>query len=327
MHKDLPLVSIGLPVFNGQNYIEEAIESALSQSYTNFELIISDNGSTDDTQKICERFKVKDKRILYQRLDKNYGAAKNYNRTFQMAKGKYFKWLAHDDKLMPTNLEKSVQVLEANADIVLCGSEKLKVDAHGEDIGNDDYQGLNLDDDDPIQRYSSLLEYFSSSFAKADFVFGLIRSSSLAKTQLIGNYTSADFTLLAELVLKGKFHVLKDPLFVRRFHHGMSMSVYNGYPQEAYNIPLSEKIKYKSHAEIAKWYDPKGKVRYIPHFKWLNELRRSIDENNFEKEDSIKLHLYAYRWFLKRFSKSIKKRFIGFMKLKSKIKSRTPNLA
>ncbi len=92
-----PLVSIGLPVYNGENYLEEAIRSILAQTYTHFELIISDNGSTDRTQEICEFYAERDLRIRYYRNKENLGAAWNYNQTFHLAKGKYFKWAAHDD--------------------------------------------------------------------------------------------------------------------------------------------------------------------------------------------------------------------------------------
>ena len=101
MKKRSPLVSIGLPVYNGQNFLAEAIESVINQNYPNIELIISDNGSTDNTREICKHYLNKhDDIISYYRYDKNYGASKNYNRTFQLAKGKYFRWLAHDDKLI-----------------------------------------------------------------------------------------------------------------------------------------------------------------------------------------------------------------------------------
>ena len=96
MHRDVPLVSIGMPVFNGEDYVEAALDSILTQTFTNFELIISDNASTDRTEEICNDFADSDDRIRYYRQEKNLGAAANFNRVFELSSGKYFKWAAHD---------------------------------------------------------------------------------------------------------------------------------------------------------------------------------------------------------------------------------------
>ncbi|MEM9339228.1 MAG: glycosyltransferase family A protein, partial [Bacteroidota bacterium] len=290
-----PLVSIGLPVYNGQNYLDQAIRSVLDQSYQNFELIISDNGSTDATPDVCLEFKNQDDRIVYHRFDQNYGASKNYNKTFELAKGKYFKWLAHDDMIAAESLTKSVEILESDQEIVLCGSAKTNLNAHGEVIDQFDYSDLHLTSGNTPSRFKSLLNHFAYTFTNADLVLtGLMRSDILKQTILIANYTSADFTLLADLILKGKFAVVNEALYKRRIHHGISTSVYNSNPKEALKINPKEKIIHKSHAEIAKWYDPKGKVRRIPHLTWLSELKRSIKKNSFKRKDSFSLLMMSY---------------------------------
>src|SRR5688572_10868700 len=96
-----PRVSIGLPVYNGENYLAEAIDSILAQTFEDFELIISDNASTDRTQEICEAYAAKDGRIRYYRSEVNKGSAWNFNRVFELARGEYFKWAAHDDYIAP----------------------------------------------------------------------------------------------------------------------------------------------------------------------------------------------------------------------------------
>lgn len=305
-----PLVSIGLPVYNGQNYLSQAIESVLKQSYRNLELIISDNGSTDETLKICKSFAKKDRRIRLNRFDENQGASRNYNRTFELATGKYFKWLAHDDMLDPQNIEKSVEVLESNPDCVLCGSAKKNVTFDGKVIDAFGFDGLQLTDDNTLSRFRSLLKHFSETFSNADLILtGLMRQDILKQTILIANYTSADFTLLADLILKGKFIILSEALYTRRVHHATSMSVYNDKPEEALKMGSLKKIKYKSHAEVAKWYDPKGKVRRLPHLTWLNELHRSIDKNDFTISEKAQLRMMSYQWFFRRTSKSFSDKF------------------
>src|SRR3954470_15735733 len=87
-----PLVSIGLPVYNGARYIAEALESLLAQTYTAFELIISDNGSTDATRSICEEFAARDGRVRYVRHETNRGLAWNWNHVFELSRRPYFKW-------------------------------------------------------------------------------------------------------------------------------------------------------------------------------------------------------------------------------------------
>src|SRR3972149_8539793 len=97
MSKINPRVSVGLPVFNGEQFLRQALDSVLAQTYPGFELIISDNASTDRTQDICEAYATRDKRIQYYRQSKNVGGGRNYNFVFEVSNGEYFKWLAHDD--------------------------------------------------------------------------------------------------------------------------------------------------------------------------------------------------------------------------------------
>ena len=101
MATDGPRVSIGLPVYNGDNYLAETLDSILAQTFTDFELIISDNGSTDRTEAICRRYAAQDHRVRYVRNPSNLGAARNYKRAFELARGEYFKWNGHDDPLAP----------------------------------------------------------------------------------------------------------------------------------------------------------------------------------------------------------------------------------
>ncbi len=116
----LPLLSVGMPVYNGQNYLAFTIEAILSQSFTDFELIISDNGSTDETEAICRAYAAQDARIRYERVEENLGAAYNFNRVFELARGRYFKWAAHDDYFTADYFERCIQVLEQNPAVVLC---------------------------------------------------------------------------------------------------------------------------------------------------------------------------------------------------------------
>ena len=112
MATDRPRLSIGMPVFNGEKYIRCALDSILSQTYKDFELVISDNASTDKTESICLKYKEQDNRIRYYRNKKNIGAPSNYNRVFLLSSANYFKWAAHDDMIAPEYIEKCMEILE-----------------------------------------------------------------------------------------------------------------------------------------------------------------------------------------------------------------------
>src|SRR5688500_17051747 len=108
-----PRVSIGMPVYNGANYLRRSIQCLLDQDYSDLEVIICDNGSTDDTEAICREFAQKDGRVHYYRNATNIGAAGNYNKVFELARGEFFKWQAHDDECHPAMMRRCVEALDA----------------------------------------------------------------------------------------------------------------------------------------------------------------------------------------------------------------------
>ncbi|UBF27329.1 glycosyltransferase [Kovacikia minuta CCNUW1] len=139
MSDRLPRVSVGLAVYNGENYIREAIDSILAQTFEDFELIISDNASTDKTQEICLEYAARDQRIRYDRADRNRGAAWNQNRVFELSTGTYYKLAAHDDVIAPDYLAKCVAVLDQNPAVVLCHSWTRSINEKSEiveDLGD-----------------------------------------------------------------------------------------------------------------------------------------------------------------------------------------------
>ena len=135
-NKELQKLSIGMPIFNGELFIHQAIKSILAQTFTNFELIISDNASTDSTREICEKFAKQDNRIRYFRQESNIGIHKNFNFVLKQAKNEYFAWAAVDDHLDNDYMEKNIKVLESDKNIVSSvgkiipiGTESLDIDS------------------------------------------------------------------------------------------------------------------------------------------------------------------------------------------------------
>ena len=125
MKKNNAKVSIGLFVFNSETSIKNALNSLLSQTYTNFELIISDNASTDSTPEICKEYLQKDKRIRFYQQKKNMGPWSNAMFVLEKAKFGYFMWAATDDIWQPTFIEKNIAVLESNHNVVGSTSDAI----------------------------------------------------------------------------------------------------------------------------------------------------------------------------------------------------------
>ena len=126
-----PTLSVGLPVYNGERYLAESLDALLAQTYADFELIISDNASTDRTAEICREYAARDPRIRYVRQPVNVGAGPNHNLLVPLARGTYFKWASHDDLYAPTLLELCVRELEEHPEAVLAHCREGFIDDAG----------------------------------------------------------------------------------------------------------------------------------------------------------------------------------------------------
>jgi glycosyltransferase involved in cell wall biosynthesis len=206
-----PLVSIGVPVYNGERFLAQALDSLLGQTLQDFELIISDNASTDGTADICSDYAARDRRIRYIRQGSNIGGARNWNFVALEARGRYFKWASADDFCDLRMLEKCVAVLNADPSIVLCHGRTCIVD---EETGErrpfaHDYSAL---DPRPSERFRTVLRSVVLNNAQQ----GVIRLDVLRRTGLDRPYPHGDLVLMAELALHGRFLLLPDVLFYRR---------------------------------------------------------------------------------------------------------------
>jgi len=207
------LVTVGLPVYNGQRFIAGALDALLAQTYTNFELIISDNASTDGTADICNDYARRDKRVRYYRNARNIGLSPNFNRVFRLASTKYFKWSTADDWVGPEMLADAVAVLESDPSIVLAYPKTTLIDeTTGVQQRYED--GLNLLQDDPVERFVTFLKNVRLSHHHQ----GLIRSDAVARTAMLRDHVASDINFLAELTLYGKFAEIPKYQFFRRFH-------------------------------------------------------------------------------------------------------------
>lgn len=209
---NVPLISIGLPVFNGEPTIAKALDSILAQDYKNLELIISDNASTDRTQSICEGYAKQDNRVRYYRNHTNMGVSPNHNRVFELSSGKYFSWGAHDVELMPGMLRKCIAILEQSAsNLVLVYPLCELVDTNGQPIVTNQIS-IASSDPRPDRRASKVirnLNYVTQHY-------GVFVSDLLRRTRLNGSYASSDYVLTAELAMLGEIRELPETLVRRR---------------------------------------------------------------------------------------------------------------
>jgi glycosyltransferase involved in cell wall biosynthesis len=226
----LPKVSIGMPVYNGERYLGEALDSLLAQTFTDFELVIVDNASIDRTAELCRSYTRRDDRVRYVRNRANYGAIYNFNNVFRLTTGEYFKWAAYDDVCEPEFLSRCLEVLDEDPGVVLACPRVTGIDedGHPTDIvtrpghGQEVMSGihLNLDpavsptDPDPVQRWRFMMRYLWWT----PHLYGVIRASVLARTNLHPYHFNGDHILLAELALLGRFHEIPEDLFHVRLH-------------------------------------------------------------------------------------------------------------
>ena len=226
----IPKVAIGIPVYNGENYLGDTLDQLLRQTCEDFEIIVSDNCSTDRTAELCRDYAARDNRVLYTRTERNIGGSPNFNRVFQLSRSPYFTWKAHDDQSHPTFLEKCVDVLDRDPGVVLSHTASITIDDHGDplpfDVGRGCYiynpGGYEVPPDtvhlaegpDPVARFAELLDenYFGMH------MYGVMRRDALAATELFRSYMPCERALLSELALIGRFVTLEDKLFARRVH-------------------------------------------------------------------------------------------------------------
>lgn len=277
MNQNQPLVSVGMPVYNGDHYLDSAINSILAQTFRDFELIISDNGSTDKTQEICRHYANLDSRIRYIRNEENLGAGWNFDRVAELATGKYFKWACHDDLCAPEFLQECVEVLERDPSTVLAYPKSLIIDEHGSEIKKyEDY--FHLQSPQPAKRFKSYLHLVRNGHLCHPF-HGLIRRNVIAQLLPLGSYPSSDLILLGKLVLYGKIYEVPSYLFYKRDH------------------PETSRRAHRAFRERIAWYDPakKGKL-HLTRWKWLREYIQVIYSAPINWQERIECNLYMLQW-------------------------------
>lgn len=212
--KTAPHLSIGLPIYNGEKYLTAALDALLGQTFEDFELIISDNASTDSSSDICRRYAQQDSRIRYIRQPANIGMAPNHNFVLGQARGALFKWASDDDLYAPSLLERCVGALEQHPQAVLAHSFSAMIDETGAVVGLFEYRTAADAPCAPDRFRSMLFDGWD------DYTYGVIRTKILHRIPVHNSYHFADRILNTAIALQGPFRVVPECLYFRREHAG-----------------------------------------------------------------------------------------------------------
>jgi len=257
-----PVVSIGLPVFNGENTLREALGSLLEQTFGDFELIVSDNGSTDGTAEICRSFAARDGRVRYVRQPVNRGAVWNFNFVLDQARGRYFMWAACDDLWAPAFIEQNVRVLATQPDVIasiskvrlMLGSREAPAHLAGTDP-------LMADPEQNVRKFLRNPGFNSRMYA-------LYRTDVLRRSMTAESHVGADWLVIVRALRFGKYHEVPQRLFTRGTCGESSslMRVITRYNAGRLNtifpmLPLSRKLMKEPHA-------PKDPGTYVILLRW-----------------------------------------------------------
>jgi glycosyltransferase involved in cell wall biosynthesis len=175
-----PLVSIGLPVRNGERYLAEAARSVLDQEYGRLELLISDNASDDGTEEICRQLARADARVRSRRHPQDIGLVPNFNSVLHAARGTYFKWMGDDDHLAPTYVSRCVEVLDDDAALILVTTQQAHVAPDGT-VESAGYDGTQLRSALAIERFAEFLGLLNESRLLLDPLYGMMRQARVAQ--------------------------------------------------------------------------------------------------------------------------------------------------
>ncbi len=268
-----PRVSVGMPVYNREKYVAAAIEAHLNQSYADFELVITDNASTDRSEDICRAYAAKDPRVKFYRNPGNLGAAGNYRRCFELSVGEYFRWTPSDDLVSSNLLERAVQVLDSDPSIMVAYGRTKLIDDQG-NVTADFDERLHIMDERPSDRWMAVMR----RIRLGNLHYGLTRAAKFRRTGLLRNYSGGDFPLIAEMALYGKFFEIPDAFFYRRMHEEASSAL-------------------RSTKEVMAFYDPGKRGKFFAR-EWTHLGAHFLSATRAPIPIGEKLRLYKMiaRW-------------------------------
>ena len=213
LKQNTPAVSIGMPIYNESRFIQKTIESLIRQSYTKFELTISDNASTDKTEEICRKYAAKDKRIKYIRCENNLGATLNFLNALNLSSAPYFFWASGHDMWHPDFICQCVYLLESQPEVILAYPRTILIDQDDKELeitpDQIDTRGMSA-----LQSYCHLIW----NLHWCNMFYGIHRTKEIKKCFTVKEIYGPDNLILASLALRGAIAQVKEPLYYRRIN-------------------------------------------------------------------------------------------------------------
>jgi glycosyltransferase involved in cell wall biosynthesis len=246
-------VTIGVPVYNGEQYLRETFECISAQTFSDFEVVISDNASTDGTEGICRDFAARDRRVRYVRNLENVGMAANFRQLVQLARGDYFKLANADDRFDARLIAECLTILDAHPEVALCYGKTTLIDEDGKTIRQHE-DNLHL----PLRRARTRFWLVLERQRLVNVIHGVVRTAALRRAGPLGTYVGADMVLVPAIALQGQFWELPEYLFYRRMHSGASSSIHTDAGNQAFWNPLR-----RDRAPLEAWPRFGGYVRAI----------------------------------------------------------------
>lgn len=263
-----------MPVYNGARFIRATLDSLLAQTFSDFELIISDNASTDTTGEICREYAGKDRRIRYVRQPENMGAAFNWRFVAEAATGKYFKWSSSNDRCAVTLIEECLAVLRADPSIVLAYPRTVLIDDN--DALQKKYEkDIEVLDPSPSERFKRV----ATGMALNNAMCGLMRLEVLRKTRGERGYPAGDMVLMAELALHGGFRLVPEYLFFRR-------------------VDQASTARFLSKEKLAHFIRPKGGGMGMPHWRKFGDYYWSLLRTPIGLRERARAMFAVSRWLV-----------------------------
>jgi glycosyltransferase involved in cell wall biosynthesis len=272
-----PRVTIGMPVFNGARHLASALDSLLAQTFTDFELLIADNASTDRTGDICENHARRDARIRYVRHTTNRGAVYNWNFVVEQGRGQYFKWASANDWCAPTMLEHCVRALDDDPRVVVVYGRTAYVDDDDHELGIYEHDPQVLDER-PSVRFERMCRELRANNAQS----GLVRRDVLLRTGIERDFPGGDMGLMSELALHGGFRRLPEVLLHRR-------------------LGLESATKFRTAEELRAFLNPASRevercVTWRTHWDYVASVRRA-PLSFMERWSTLRYILRSAWWF------------------------------
>jgi len=270
-----------MPVYNGADFVAEAIRSVQAQTFTDWELVIADNASTDATLSICKEFAARDSRIRVYENDRNLGFAPNFNRVFLLSHGQYFSWISHDDAVGPEFVERCLAILESDSQTVLAFPRIAYVNECGKLLREQQALDLSVLGPTVSTRVGQLMKFEMQGTDIFWCHYGLIRRNVLEETQLQESYGGSDQTLILELAIRGQLRQFSAETFYRREHPGAA-TMRRGWT-------VLERAKFIDSADT--------RTFVFPYCRMLKEHLSAIQRSDSSTTEKLRCHVAIFRRF------------------------------